>query len=457
MDDPPAQSYPELLDADAFASDVRWLIRLRWIAVVVVVLCLFVGWRVGWMHRLTEPLCVAGLLAACNAWWDWRGRTEGLAALQRGASFWRRRVLMQLHVDLLALTAILHWTGGFENPFSSLYVFPVAIATMLLPLAQAFLVFGSSFTLFLGLIACEVLTTNRHRPFVPLDQPDSVGLKDAIDLHPVFLTGVGVARFTTLLGTVVFLSMLLQRLRQTEAKRRRHEQVALSRERLARVGTMSAGLAHSIRNPLHGALNCISLLRDPSSEEERRTTLNLLEEGLQRIQMVTQRLMDMTREAPFAPEATDLRAWITSLLQPFHLRNYATKKVVFTTDLADVPEVMIDRHRIYESLFNVIANAIDALPANGGHVHVAMTPIADPFAGVAITVTDNGHGIAKEHLERVFDPFFTTKPIGEGTGLGLAIARQEVERHGGEIILSAVAQGGTCATIRLPHNPFAGN
>ena len=456
MDDQTEPLSPQLIDADALALDVRWLIRLRWFAVITVAASLCAGQCLDWMEKLIQPMVVVGCLGALNVHWHLRTRAAIASGSRRSPCHWRRQVIVQLHVDLLALTAILHWTGGIENPFSSLYVFPVAIATMLLPLRQAFLVFASSFTLFLGLIACELITENRHRPFVPFNQPDGTDGYDAIVLHPVFLTGVAAARFITLLGTLIFLSMLLTRLRGTEARRRRHEQIALSRERLARVGTISAGLSHSIRNPLHGALNCISLLRDSTSEEERKTTLNLLEEGLNRIETVTHRLMDMTREAPFSPEATDLRDWLEAFLQPFRIRHYVDKVVTITTDLPAVGSLIIDRHRVYECLFNVIGNAIDALPPTGGRIHLSAQRITIPFPGVEITVTDNGHGIPQEILARVFDPFFTTKPIGEGTGLGLAIARQEIERHGGEIHVAPAQSGGTRVTIRLPDTPFEG-
>lgn len=453
---PAALAAPPPIDIDALALDVRWLIRMRWVAVIAVAASLAAGGALGWLSGLTGPLVVIGGLGAMNGWWHWRARAEGLEVLQRGAAFWRRRVVGQILVDLLALTLILHWTGGIENPFSTFYVFPVAIATMLLPLRHAVLVFGLAFALFLGLIACGLCTEHRHYPFAPFAGTDTAASHDAIVRHPVYLTGVAVARFVTLLGTVAFLSMLLTRLRRTEARRRRHEHIALARERLARVGALSAGLSHSIRNPLHGALNCISLLRDPTTDEERTQTINLLEEGLLRIETVTQRLMDMTREAPFSPQPTELREWIEELLQPFRLRSYEGKRVAIATDFQDVPPVVMDRHRIYDSLFNVIANAIDALPAAAGRITVATAPIREPWPGVEITVTDNGHGIATGDLGHVFEPFFTTKPIGEGTGLGLSIARQEIERHGGEIRIGPGPEGGTRVTIRLPSTPFEG-
>jgi signal transduction histidine kinase len=100
---------------------------------------------------------------------------------------------------------------------------------------------------------------------------------------------------------------------------------------------------------------------------------------------------------------------------------------------------------------NLFTNAAHAMRASGGRLHILLAAEGD--REVTITVSDEGHGIAAEHLGMIFEPFFTTKSEGGGTGLGLSIVREIIARHGGRIRVDSRASEGTAFTIALPALP----
>jgi two-component system, NtrC family, sensor kinase len=118
---------------------------------------------------------------------------------------------------------------------------------------------------------------------------------------------------------------------------------------------------------------------------------------------------------------------------------------------ADIPEVVCAPSQINQVFLNLITNAAQALPAEGGGTITLSTGLEDDM--VRVEVADSGSGIQEQHLARIFDPFFTTKEIGKGTGLGLSIAYKIVQEHAGRIGVRSTLGGGTTFTIHLPRQP----
>ncbi|MBW1881514.1 MAG: GAF domain-containing sensor histidine kinase, partial [Deltaproteobacteria bacterium] len=245
------------------------------------------------------------------------------------------------------------------------------------------------------------------------------------------------------------LAGIIQR-QQTEALRRTHEQIALSRGRMARVGELAAGVAHAIRNPLHGLLNSVDIFQSRMSPDDRLAIdiLPLMREALQRIERVTRRLLRLTREVKVAPRSTHV-AVLLGDIQRLVAGHAEQRGVVLGFEKSDVPEVVLDPERVEEALANVIGNAIDA-SGPGDVVTVRARFLAAPKPTLVLEVEDTGEGIPPDDLSRVLDPFFTTKPVGEGSGLGLAITKQVMEEHDGSVEIESRVDEGTLVRLSFP-------
>jgi signal transduction histidine kinase len=122
----------------------------------------------------------------------------------------------------------------------------------------------------------------------------------------------------------------------------------------------------------------------------------------------------------------------------------------------ELPQVRVDVYQLQQVLINLLLNAVDALPADGGRIMVSVrlgrrTDFDENREiPLRIEILDNGSGIAKEHISKIFDPFFTTKDPGRGTGLGLAISARIIESFSGRITVKSEPQMGSCFSVMLP-------
>ena len=430
-------------DGENLGSSLLWLIKLRWVAILGLSLAIVAGGLTGWVRHIEAPMLVVVALAIVNTWLALGpGVVEGKSRSRKADI---RALVVQLHIDIVALTFLLHWSGGIENPFGLFYLFPVALASTLLPSRLAVLTALSAFLCFAGLIVCENMALLPHRPL-----PGLLGPEAPLYANPVFITALLIAVGTALIGIVYFIQSVVRRERRAEQRRRRHEAVAVSRERLARIGQISAGLAHSIRNPLHGILNCLELVRGRVDDATATETLGLMSEGLHRIENVTERLLVLTREAPLQRAMSDPNEVVAEALRLIDAKLNGTG-IKLEQNLESVPKIWLDPNRIHEALFNILDNAIDAHAGmERGVVSVSTAVVKQPVRGVRIAVRDQGTGMDPVLAQRVYDPFFTTKAVGEGSGLGLAIAKRVVEAHGGEIEIASRSGEGTRVSILLP-------
>ncbi len=225
-------------------------------------------------------------------------------------------------------------------------------------------------------------------------------------------------------------------------------QVLQSRERLVRIGAISAGVAHTIRNPLHGAINCTEILqkRIPPDDSVAHEMFDLMMEGLNRIEIITRRLLVLTRDSPLQKGKIDINVLISNALSFIEARA-EKKKIRLVKELTDFSELSVDSDRFSEALINLFENALDACQ-EGDRVTIKTNIEAGNRS--CIWVEDSGQGISEENLAKVFDPFFTTKLIGQGSGLGLAITRRIIEEHEGEITLESTVGKGTRFRILFP-------
>jgi signal transduction histidine kinase len=241
---------------------------------------------------------------------------------------------------------------------------------------------------------------------------------------------------------------MMLRLRAAHEERERVRDQALANARLAALGSLVAGVAHEVNNPLASLKACVALVRDGRDPRERDGDLDLMDAALDRLRDLVRRLLDLGRPRPLelepaslveiAHEASELA--VLSLRQ----RRIAIDEIVEHDGAREL--VLADRKEIAQALLNLLLNAA-YFSQDGGRVRVRLRS-RGALRGVA--VEDDGPGIPEEIRNRIGEPFFTTKPRGEGTGLGLAVTRAIVDRHHGTLELEFPERGGTVATLWLP-------
>lgn len=223
-------------------------------------------------------------------------------------------------------------------------------------------------------------------------------------------------------------------------------------ERMASIGTLVSGVAHELNNPLAAIVGFTQLLLMGERPVDERDDLETIRREAERMAEIVSNLRHLSRgtqEEVRVRQRVDLGDVVRHVLRT---RSYPlrTQNIEVRAEIdADLPPVMGDRVQIEQVVLNLVVNAEQAMARreDGGLLIVAARPSG---AAISLQVTDNGSGIAPEHLERVFDPFFTTKGPGEGTGLGLSLVHSIVEEHGGQIRVDSHVGTGTTFRVELP-------
>jgi signal transduction histidine kinase len=223
----------------------------------------------------------------------------------------------------------------------------------------------------------------------------------------------------------------------------------LQSAKLAATGKLAASIAHEINNPLQSVQSCIYLVADGLiANGPNRQYLDIAREELDRIAKIVQRLADLYRPSEEGQKQTDLNALIENVLALMGKRLQQSNIKVTTALDPDLPPVVIVADQIKQVSFNLILNAVEAMP-EGGKLDISSSLGKEPSnTHFEISFTDSGVGIAPESVERIFDPFYTTK--AKGTGLGLSISHDIIERHGGSLRVRSQVGSGSTFTVRLP-------
>jgi signal transduction histidine kinase len=238
-------------------------------------------------------------------------------------------------------------------------------------------------------------------------------------------------------------------------KYRRMEDQVVRKNRLVELGTIAAGVAHEIRNPLASIRTFAQLLPERSNDVEFQTEFSkLVLKDVDRVSNVIESMLAFSRPAQVTigqHAAVELVEEALLLAQP----RLKSGRIEVVREFHEQPVLRVDRQQILQILLNLVNNALDVLPEHGRlRVAVGTRVMENATDGTAtqkygvIEVADNGPGIPAAVRNRVFDPFFTTKR--EGTGLGLSISQKIARDHGGIITCSSIEGKGASFQINLP-------
>ncbi len=224
-------------------------------------------------------------------------------------------------------------------------------------------------------------------------------------------------------------------------------------DRLASLGTLTAGLAHEIRNPLVAIKTFTQLLPERLDDDEFRNEFLAIASGeVDRISMLINELLDFARPSDPRLEPEDINSILDGMILLVSTESKKKHVQVQKNYTPDLPLVSVDREQIKQVFLNILLNAVDATPENGEIVvktRSFVKPGGDPY--IQVEFTDTGCGIPSVNLEDIFNPFFTTK--NKGSGLGLSISNQIVQDHKGYIHVESEINKGSSFFINLPLNP----
>ena len=233
------------------------------------------------------------------------------------------------------------------------------------------------------------------------------------------------------------------------------KKVMLRADRLASLGTLAAGLAHEIRNPLVAIKTFTQLLPERFDDEEFRNHFTNVAAGeIDRISTLVTELLEFSRPSGPFFQQENLNAILDKMITLIKTEAKQKEVAIETTLADDLPTVTVDKEQIKQVFINILLNAIQATPEKGS-ILVATRKIAKSNGGpgfVQVEISDTGVGIPEEELDKIFTPFFTTR--AKGSGLGLAISHQIIQEHEGTIDVRSALQKGTTFTINLPTNPL---
>ena len=264
-------------------------------------------------------------------------------------------------------------------------------------------------------------------------------------------------------------------------ERKKLEMQLLRAQRLESIGTLASGVAHDLNNILTPILMCSETLRSDLGEEERQSTIDLIEESARRGAVVMKQILTFARGIEGQRVTVNPRHLIEEMVD-IARRTFPKAIEINSRYPEDLWSIKGDPTQLHQVLLNLCVNARDAMPDAGSLIiaaenvdvddgYAAMVPEATVGPHVLFQVSDTGEGMSRATVDKIFDPFFTTKQIGKGTGLGLSTALGIVKSHGGFLSVDSEIGKGTTFKVFLPaamsdedlqkakapHAPFQGN
>ncbi len=479
-----------VLREEALLQLLRWFIRVRWLFLAGLT-AMIVG---GIVFQLPLPMVkiaavALGILTYNVLLYVWHdAAAPNVPPPDLAAS--RFEAAVQVGLDLVTLTILVHLVGGAESPFSGFYVFHAIVGSVLLPKRDAWLVGFAAFVLFMVVVVLE------QQGLAPHYDP-GLGLPDRRHEDARLIVLVSLVFLVTIAGTISIASSIMSSLRLREhqlvstqhalvkksqdlerayATLTERQQQLVQTEKQASLGQLVAGIAHEINNPVQFIYGNMAILAEafsdvlPLLDEHSATRPDLriarldypffrkqvpillgdMANGAARIGAIVRDLKTFARRDEGAlDESVDLNEAVQASLRLLH---DVTRHVRIVEDLdPQLPRLRGNLTQLEQVVVNTVQNAAEAVgrDARDGVIRLR-TRAEDGGRRVRLSVEDNGGGIAPEVRDRIFDPFFTTKQRSGGTGLGLSITYGIIQQHRGEIVVETEVGAGTVFHFVLP-------
>jgi signal transduction histidine kinase len=437
----------------------RWLISLRWLMLTIAATVVLLA-----NHWLGDVLPAVALWTTLLAIAVYNGIFWIVAhrLVSPGAPYTLHATLLhaQIVADLLALTVLLHFSGGIENPFSTYYVLLVAIGSILMTAKAGCIYAALASTLWVGLLVAEATGLLPHYNLVGFRLP--IRYREIGHLFAesfVLVTANFAASFIA--------GNILDRLRDDERQlydanascELRAQELAELNERLRELDKSRSIfirlVTHELRAPVAAIQSYLRLILDGYVPQERMTEILSKAEQRARDQLdLISDLLDLAhlQEIKQVAEVTlcDVAAVLADVLDMMQGRLQDKSLALETQIEPHLPLAPVNADHARQIWVNLISNAIKYTP-NGGHITVMLHLDHGQLCGA---VRDTGIGMHPDEVERVFETFFRTEAAKamarHGTGLGLSIFKGLVERYGGQVGLESVAGQGSTFTFTLP-------
>jgi two-component system NtrC family sensor kinase len=231
--------------------------------------------------------------------------------------------------------------------------------------------------------------------------------------------------------------------------------ILVETHKLRALGTLTAGVAHELNNPVNNILLTAQILKEDFAtlpEEEQLEMVDDVVDQAERCDRIISNLLDFARESEARIEPLDLGVLVNETVKLAQNQVHLSAVKLNVEVASNLPRIHGDAKQLVQVFLNLLLNALDATPRDG-RIDLAAEPDADPKY-VAVRFSDTGSGIPSHLLASIFDPFFTTKHHDEGhrsgTGLGLSVSQGIVARHGGTISVTSTVGAGSTFIIHLP-------
>jgi PAS domain S-box-containing protein len=250
------------------------------------------------------------------------------------------------------------------------------------------------------------------------------------------------------IATVGIFTDLRERIQMQQQLDNTYRQLFQS-EKLSSLGTLAAGVAHEINNPLNNISTSCQILIEELKElipAEHLERFKWIEDHVDKAKDIVRALLEFSREQEFEYRPVDFHDVVGDTLML--IKGEIPSHMELRVELPEQFVLNLDKTRMEQALMNLVINGIHSMREEGV---LTIRGVLPPDSNEAILeVEDTGIGISRDNLPLIFDPFFTTKDMGEGTGLGLSLTYDIIKRHGGTISVTSEVDVGTKFTIRLP-------
>lgn len=226
------------------------------------------------------------------------------------------------------------------------------------------------------------------------------------------------------------------------------ERQVVRSQKMETFGTLAAGIAHEVGNPLTSISSLVQVVQRQSEDPFVQEKLELVKNQINRIAKIIRELVDFSRPSTHEVKEVSINLVVREAL---NIVQYGKKAKTMKFNVAleeNLPFILAVHDQVLQVFLNILMNAVDASMGKSDSSISILTKQSDDK--VEISISDNGTGIAEHHLSKVFDPFFTTKEVGKGTGLGLWVSLGIIRNFGGDIHVESEVGKGTMFTVRLP-------